>query len=250
MYYFSKLKRNNKILHGISEISDGDMAFNFLKKEEVVKNRLVFLQKNSMDINKCVSITVMHSNKVVVVDKKDYKKGMYDWKTGLKCDALVTNAKGVNLFLKTADCAPVILYEPAKNVLALIHIGWKNVENRTLEKVVNICNVRYKTCCKNFQVYIGPCARKNSYLKKDPKQLQKTMWKRYLTKTTENTYKVDFVGFFKWQLLKLGFVNKYIFDCGINTISNKRFYSHYRFTNSLIRNDTQGRFATVVGMKE
>jgi YfiH family protein len=41
------------------------------------------------------------------------------------CDALITDAAAVPLLLRYADCAPVLIYDPAHRALALIHSGWR-----------------------------------------------------------------------------------------------------------------------------
>ena len=40
-------------------------------------------------------------------------------------DALLTGQPGITLMIRVADCVPVILYAPDRNVLALVHAGWR-----------------------------------------------------------------------------------------------------------------------------
>ncbi|MBI9069589.1 MAG: laccase domain-containing protein, partial [Salinivirgaceae bacterium] len=40
-------------------------------------------------------------------------------------DALITNISGKVLCIKTADCAPILLYNAKSSVIAAIHAGWK-----------------------------------------------------------------------------------------------------------------------------
>lgn len=42
-------------------------------------------------------------------------------------DALITNAPGVPLLLRFADCAPVLLYDPVQRAVGLVHAGWRGV---------------------------------------------------------------------------------------------------------------------------
>ncbi len=42
-------------------------------------------------------------------------------------DALVTAAPGVPLLMRFGDCAPVLLFDPARRVVGLAHAGWRGV---------------------------------------------------------------------------------------------------------------------------
>jgi polyphenol oxidase len=247
MYQIPKLREIKSINHAFSTVNDGNMSFVYGSLEATVKNREKFLQKIGIDINNCISSYIEHGTGVVLVDKKHLGVGMMDSKEEVRCDAMLTNEKNVFLFLKTADCAPVILYDGTKKVLGLIHIGWKNVENEIMKKVVKICKTRYKIDSKNLQIYIGPYVHKNSYIKENPSQLKDSKWKNYLSEVNLNTYKIDFIGLFKAQLMGLGVKKSNIFDCNIDTARDHRFYSHLISIKENGANE--GRFACVVGMK-
>ena len=50
----------------------------------------------------------MHSGKFHFISKKINKKRV-------KCDALITNQKKIPIGVLTADCAPIIIFDPKKN---------------------------------------------------------------------------------------------------------------------------------------
>jgi YfiH family protein len=45
-------------------------------------------------------------------------------------DALVTTSPGVVLAILTADCVPIVLYDPVAGVLACVHAGWRGTVAR------------------------------------------------------------------------------------------------------------------------
>ena len=53
-----------------------------------------------------------HSTNVAVIDRPDYTKEELE---GI--DALVTNLPGVAIGVRTADCIPVLLYDPVRRVV-------------------------------------------------------------------------------------------------------------------------------------
>lgn len=60
----------------------------------------------------------IHGDKIKVVTSKNPK-------TIPKTDGLITNRKNIFLAIFTADCVPVFLYDFKKEVVGLIHAGWK-----------------------------------------------------------------------------------------------------------------------------
>ena len=51
-------------------------------------------------------------------------------------DGLVTQDPDIILTLKVADCVPVFLHDPSKNIIGLVHSGWRGtVENIVLNAI-------------------------------------------------------------------------------------------------------------------
>jgi hypothetical protein len=46
-------------------------------------------------------------------------------KIQIGCDALVTDEARVSLLLRYADCVPILIYDPVRRALALVHSGWR-----------------------------------------------------------------------------------------------------------------------------
>jgi len=45
----------------------------------------------------------------------------------LSTDALITSEPGCVICVTTADCVPIILYDPLKNLSSVIHAGWRGL---------------------------------------------------------------------------------------------------------------------------
>lgn len=70
-------------------------------------------------------------------------------------DGVVTNRKGIVLTVVTADCVPIIYYDPVAQVIGISHGGWKG----TLEKISgNVIDKMIKRGSKkeHIVVAIGP----------------------------------------------------------------------------------------------
>ncbi len=71
-------------------------------------------------------------------------------------DALITNQPGICLCIQTADCVPILLFDPAKKVVAAVHAGWRGTVNRIIEGTIQKMIQQYNSSPENILVAIGP----------------------------------------------------------------------------------------------
>jgi len=215
--------------------------------DNVLDNRKRFFKNIDVDINKTVCMWVLHGNETVEADPKLCGISMLDYHKAVKVDGLITNKKGIFLFLLIADCLPIIIYDRVKGAIALVHAGWKGVDLKIVKEAVYNMIKSYNSDPKNLIVGIGPCVYKESFAKENPSQMCDLGWKGYIKLIRDNIYSIDLVGFTKKQLLECGVLQENIFESGIDTAKNNNFFSHIRDGKlPIVR---QGRFACVVGLK-
>ena len=71
-------------------------------------------------------------------------------------DALVTNQPGICLCVQTADCVPVLLFDPENRVVAAVHAGWRGTVKKIAEVAVLKMQQKYHSNPKNILAAIGP----------------------------------------------------------------------------------------------
>lgn len=71
-------------------------------------------------------------------------------------DALTTDVPGVAISVRTADCIPVLLYDPVHRAVAAVHDGWRGTVQKLSRKVIDYMQGRYGTCAADLQAVIGP----------------------------------------------------------------------------------------------
>lgn len=71
-------------------------------------------------------------------------------------DALVTDVPGVAISVRTADCIPVLMYDPVHKAIAAVHDGWRGTVQRLSQKVIAFMHDRYGTCAADVLAVIGP----------------------------------------------------------------------------------------------
>ncbi|MBO7417122.1 MAG: peptidoglycan editing factor PgeF [Bacteroidaceae bacterium] len=71
-------------------------------------------------------------------------------------DALVTDVPGVAISVRTADCIPVLLYDPVHKAIAAVHDGWRGTVQKLSSKVIDFMHSRYGTDASDLKAVIGP----------------------------------------------------------------------------------------------
>lgn len=93
----------------------------------------------------------VHDVKVVVVDRVDIPQDeLYGY------DAMMTDLPGVAIGVRTADCIPVLLYDPVKKAAAAIHSGWKGTVSKIISKTVSRMRTTYSSQPYDLLAVIGP----------------------------------------------------------------------------------------------
>jgi hypothetical protein len=72
-------------------------------------------------------------------------------------DTLITDEPGVPLLLRYADCAPVLIYDPAHHALALIHSGWRGTVLGGGRPAVEALTAAFGSRPADMIAAIGPC---------------------------------------------------------------------------------------------
>ena len=118
-----------------------------------VEKNLEFVRK-SISARKLITLNQIHSAKCAVVDEKS--------ESDQKADALVTQSEDVALGILTADCVPVLLFDPIKKIIGAAHAGWKGAKDgvieNTIEKMISLGSRR-----EDIMSAIGPCVHVESY---------------------------------------------------------------------------------------
>lgn len=100
---------------------------------------------------KCVrTLQQIHSDIVIGIDGTN----MFDKE--FSGDAMYTVKEGICLGIYTADCVPVILYEPKCNVIAAIHAGWRGTVNGITGKALRAIGDELGSDMNEINAVIGP----------------------------------------------------------------------------------------------
>ena len=127
--------------------------------ENVETNLRLLAGAIPFDPEKLVMTRQTHSDIVRVVTEKD-AAGLCH-RNYPECDALVTGTPGVALMIFTADCTPLLLYDPVTGAVGAAHAGWrgtaKAIGAKTVEAMVRNFGCRPENICAAIGPNIAQC---------------------------------------------------------------------------------------------
>ena len=97
----------------------------------------------------------VHSNKFHYINKNSKFNNKF------KGDALVTDKRNIPIAVLTADCAPILIHDQNKRMIAAIHAGWRGRDKDIIKKVVKFM-IKKGCLQKNITAAIGPCISSNN----------------------------------------------------------------------------------------
>lgn len=78
-------------------------------------------------------------------------------------DFSITNCLNLGLAIATADCAPVILYDPINHACAAIHAGWRGAVAGVINNAITALSVNFGSSATFLRAFIGPTANDCCY---------------------------------------------------------------------------------------
>ena len=80
-----------------------------------------------------------------------------------KADAMLTNQPDTPLVMRYADCTPLLVYDPIKQVIGLGHAGWRGTVNGMGASMIRTMRDNYDCQPRDIEVVIGPTISQNNY---------------------------------------------------------------------------------------
>ena len=125
------------------------------KPENVLRNYEILGQTLGFDVNNLVFTRQTHTNIVRVVDERNAGEGLFR-EVEPECDALVTNTPGLVLAAFTADCTPILLYDPVTGAVGAVHAGWRGTVGDIAGNAVRAMTEHFGAKPENLRAAIGP----------------------------------------------------------------------------------------------
>jgi YfiH family protein len=123
----------------------------------VTRNRLTLCVQLGIGFEKLIIPFQTHGTEIIEIDNS-FLKLPERKKTQLLygIDGLITRLPGVCIGITTADCVPLIFFDPQKQVIAVAHAGWRGTCARIGKKTILSMVEKFGCNPANILVVIGP----------------------------------------------------------------------------------------------
>ena len=166
--------------------------------------------------------TRMVTSALLAESDEDYLEGV---------DAVMTNEEMLCIGVSTADCIPIIVYDPVKRVACAIHAGWRGTCARIAAKAIEAMSASYGCNSSDMSCIIGPGISAAAFEVGDEvyAAFSQAQFDMDAIAFRSNKWHIDLKACNKLQLREMGIKEETIFDCGICTYSdNQRWFSARR----------------------
>ena len=252
MFFSKKLKKFKNIKHcffsrknGFSKgyyeslncgLGSDDQRENILKNLELVSKKIGCKKESLITLNQ------KHGDQVI------YFKNGSSVKNKLTGDAMVSEVKNIGISILTADCAPVLFYDPNKKIIGCAHSGWKGALNGIIKNTVKKFN-ELNSNNNDLIAVVGPCINKDNY------KVQIDFFKKFVDRDKINENFFQKINGEQYNFDLRSFINKELTNLNIKKIENiemdtfsqrELFYSYRR--SRLNREQDYGRCISVILM--
>lgn len=140
--------------------------------ETVIRNRLLALKALHIETYPCATMWMVHGAGVAILDtdswddwsidgphrsyKVDQHELVWTMKPRRKADAIITKRRGVALAMSSADCIPLMFYDPVVGAIGVAHAGWRGTARGIAAATVDAMAEQFASLPRNIYVGIGP----------------------------------------------------------------------------------------------
>jgi YfiH family protein len=122
--------------------------------ENVQENTRRLCAAATIDPGKLVSSEQVHGTEILFAEKPGRYHGY---------DAFITDNEDLFLCIYTADCFPVLLYDPRHNASGAVHAGWKGSARQIVMKTIEKMQKCFTSNPEECLAYIGTGISGNAY---------------------------------------------------------------------------------------
>lgn len=222
---FKRLNEYDNLFHAITlkKYNTGFKIKNNDKTREISVNKI----KDIIKVDNIIQLKQNHTDNILISNDDIFEKSKNTY-----ADGIITNKKNQASIITIADCIPIIIYDPRKNVIANIHSGWKGTVQKIGIKAIEKMQKEFQSNKTDIIFCIGPCIRKECFLVnedvveiyqetfKNEINLDDIIEKTDLTNEKGIQYRIDNVKLYKKMVKKIGLLEKNIIDSNICTMCN------------------------------
>ncbi len=124
----------------------------------VLRNHQLIYRKLGFDFFSRFDVWQVHDTHILCTDAPRHLDTPH-----AKADGILTDNPKVTLFMRFADCVPILLMDPINKAIGIVHAGWQGTYKRIARIAVGKMVSRYGSQPKNILAGIGPSICQDCY---------------------------------------------------------------------------------------
>jgi len=177
--------------------------------------------------DRVVTVNQVHGDTIVVVDDENYRI----LKT-IQADAMVTRVPGIAIGVETADCVPVLLFDPVTRSIAAIHAGWRGMVKKIVQKTMTRMQDQFGSDPARMIAAIGPAIGPECYEVDEPvmgpMREAFPFWQDVVKPHGAGRWSLDLVKTNKMELVRIGLAEQNVHALGLCTSCRKDLFYSFR----------------------
>lgn len=168
-------------------------------------------------------------------------------------DGLITNEKNLLLCTVEADCVPVYFYDPVKEVIAMVHSGWKGTVKKISQVTIQKMKSAFGCQPSDLLVAIGPHICKDCYevgqdvFEEFSHGFAPAEMEKIFVRKNQEKYLLNLEEAVRLILLECGVAPENIFSAGVCTLHSQ--IESYSFCSYRRTKSKTERMLTAIMMK-
>ena len=150
----------------------------------------------------------------------------------IEADGLATDRDGCWVGVYTADCAPILLYDPDHGAVAAVHAGWRGALMGVAPAAIRRMVDRFGSRASRLEAAIGPhigvCCFEVGRAVLDLLAEEYDGWERWVTGRVGDKGRFDLREFLRWQLQSAGLEAEHLYGVDLCTKCEATLLSSYR----------------------
>lgn len=128
--------------------------------QRVRENRYRSFATLGRDKQSMFDVWQVHSSDIVIANTAHPR---LDRPPEFKADGIITKNQDVSLFMRFADCTPILLYDPNKKAVGIVHAGWQGTVKRVAGNAIKTMQSAFGSQPSDILAAIGPAIGPDHY---------------------------------------------------------------------------------------
>jgi YfiH family protein len=174
-----------------------------------------------------VTVNQVHGENIVTVDALNFRSVRT-----MHADAMITDVAGLAIGVETADCVPVLLFDPVKPAIGAVHAGWRSTVKKIVQKAINRMSEEFGSEPSRMIAAIGPAIGPECYEVDEPVmgpvREAFSFWPEVTSARGSDHWSLDLVKANRMELMQIGLEEKNIHSTKMCTSCRKDLFYSFR----------------------